>query len=59
MSFCWCTVNVENMEESIAFYKEVVCLELVERFKVGSDMEIAFLGSRETKVELIYNGSDK
>ena len=53
MSFCWATINVNQMEESLAFYQNVVGLELNQRFQAGPGVEIAFLGDGETKVELI------
>lgn len=55
MKFCWSTLAVKNMEESIEFYKEIVGLEVVKRFKSGQDTEIAFLNDGETKIELICN----
>ena len=57
MGFCWTTLNVENMDESINFYESIVGLNLERRAKFGPDMEIAFLGDGETKVELIYDKS--
>ena len=54
MKFCWTTLNVNNMEESLTFYQEVVGLKLERRFNMGPS-EIAFLGEGETKVELICN----
>lgn len=47
------------MDESIKFYEELVGLPLNQRFKAGPDMEIAFLGEGETKVELICQGYNK
>ena len=58
MKFCWSTLNVNNLEDSIRFYTEVAGLEVVNRFKAGPS-EIAFLGSGETKIELICNGGAK
>ena len=55
MKFCWTTLTVKNMEESLKFYQEVVGLAVDRRFKAGPGMEIAFLGDGETKVELIHN----
>lgn len=55
MKFCWCTIHVNNMEESLKFYKEIVGLKENTRFKAGPGMEIAFLGEDETKIELIYD----
>lgn len=53
MKFCWCTLNVNNMEESLRFYQEIVGLKIDRRFNAGPGTEIAFLGDGETKVELI------
>ena len=56
MNFCWITLNVSNMEESLNFYHEIIGLKISERFNVGEDIEIAMLGETDgTKVELIYN----
>ena len=60
MSFCWSTIRVNDLEESLEFYQEIVGLKLDRRFNAGPDSEIVFLGEGETKIELIYNGeSDK
>ncbi len=56
MKLCWSTLNVNNLEESIKFYTEIAGLEVVNRFKAGPS-EIAFLGSGETKIELICTGA--
>lgn len=53
MGFCWVTVHVRDLDESIRFYTEAVGLAVVRRFASGPDMELAFLGGGETKVELI------
>ena len=47
---------VNDMEESLRFYQEVVGLTLDRRFSAGPGTEIAFLGDGETKVELICGG---
>ena len=59
MKFCWTTLKVKNMEESLRFYQEIVRLGVDRKFKAGPGMEIAFLGDGETKVELIYNEKSK
>jgi lactoylglutathione lyase len=54
MNFCWVTLQVKDMEESIKFYSEIIGLTVSERFLMGQDTEIAMLGEKEgTKVELI------
>lgn len=58
MKFCWSTLKVKNMGESLKFYEEIVGLTVDTRFRVSSEMEIAFLGNGETKIELIaYEGT--
>lgn len=56
MKFCWSTLNVKDLEESIRFYTDVIGLEVVSKFNIGTGMEIAFLGKGETKIELIRGG---
>ncbi len=58
MNFCWSTLMVKSMEESLRFYQEIVGLTIDRRFKAGPGMEIVFLGDGETKVELIHNIND-
>lgn len=59
MKFCWCTITVDNLEESLKFYQEIVGLPVNRRFSAGAGTEIAFLGENETEVELIYNVNHK
>ncbi|SHI84594.1 lactoylglutathione lyase [Geosporobacter subterraneus DSM 17957] len=59
MKFCWVTVMVKNMEESLRFYQEIVGLPIKRRFGAGPGVEICFLGEGETEVELIYNENSK
>lgn len=59
MGFCWSTLKVKELEESIRFYTEVIGLEVVNRFNAGPTGDIVFLGSGETKVELICDGSNR
>lgn len=59
MKFCWSTIKVKNMEESLAFYEEVIGLNLNRRFQAGPKMDIAFLGNGETEIELIYDEDNK
>ena len=59
MKFCWTTIRVKDLEESLKFYQEIVGLRLDRRFKAGPGTEIAFLGDGETKVELICDEAKK
>jgi len=59
MKFCWSTIKVKNMEESLSFYQEVMGLTLNKRFGAGPGVEIAFLGDGETKIELMSNEASK
>ncbi len=45
------------MEESIAFYEDILGLKTNRRFQAGPDMDIAFLGEGETQIELIEEKS--
>lgn len=55
MKFCWSTLYVKDLDESIQFYEGVIGLPLVRRFNAGEQTEIAFLGGGETQVELIQD----
>ena len=60
MKFLWTTLAVKNLEESIAFYTNLVGLHVVRRFPAGPGMEIAFMGNGttdETLVELLADSS--
>ena len=57
MKFCWVTITVANLDESIAFYRDIVGLDLAQRFSAGPHGEIAFMGNGETQVELIQDGN--
>nr|WP_315025068.1 VOC family protein [uncultured Aminipila sp.] len=59
MKFCWSTLRVKNLEESILFYKDIIGLEVANRFKGGPHTEIAFLGNSETQIELICDGESR
>lgn len=54
-SYCWTTIHVNNLEESLAFYENIVGLSINRRFISPTGNEIAFLGDGETRIELIYN----
>jgi lactoylglutathione lyase len=55
MKFCWVTINVKDMDKSMDFYTRIVGLSVDRIMKPNPKMQIAFLGSGETKVELIYD----
>jgi len=58
MKFCWTTLHVNNMEESFDFYTRIVGLEVDSRLKPNESYEIVFLGSQETKIELICDSKE-
>lgn len=53
MKFNWCTITVNDMDESLAFYRDIVGLPVSRRFSDRPGVDICFLGDGETKVELI------
>lgn len=55
MKFCWVTINVRDMSESIKFYEEIVGLPVMNQISAGPDTEITFLGSGDTQVELMHH----
>lgn len=59
MKFCWSTLHVADMEQSLAFYQQIVGLKISRRFPYGPKGEIVFLGEGDTQVELIADGSAK
>lgn len=59
MKFGWCTITVNNMEESLQFYRDILGLPLNRRFTGGPDIEICFLGEGDTQIELICNAKLK
>ena len=59
MKFCWTTIMVKDMQDSLKFYQDIVGLCIHSRMGAGPGIEIVFLGDGETKVELICNTSEK
>ena len=53
MKFCWTTLTVDNMDDSLKFYQEIVGLPISKKYPAGPGVEISFLGEGETKLELI------
>ncbi|MDP4091955.1 MAG: VOC family protein [Bacillota bacterium] len=61
MKFLWTTIYVKNLDESIAFYSELLELKMTKRFPAGPGIEIAFMGngvSDETLVELLADSNN-
>ena len=59
MEFCWSTIKVKDMEETLKFYKEIIGLKVNRRFQAGPGVDIAFLGNGETELEFIYDENNK
>jgi lactoylglutathione lyase len=54
MNFCWCTINVKDVEKSIKFYTEMVGLKLDRRYSPRPGMELVFLDDENgNEIELI------
>ncbi|MDW2796068.1 VOC family protein [Clostridium boliviensis] len=54
MKFCWTTLHVKSLEESIRFYHEIIGLNIIKQFETGPDMKIAMLGEQgNALIELI------
>lgn len=59
MNFCWITLRVNNMEESLKFYHEILGLQISSRH-AGTDLEIVMLGDADKpKIELLYDKNSK
>ncbi|NLO41016.1 MAG: VOC family protein [Ruminiclostridium sp.] len=55
MKFCWCTIMVRDMEESIRFYRDIVGLSIVRELTVWPNIKIVFMGDGGDELELIHN----
>ena len=51
-------IHVKDLDASIMFYQKIIGLKLNRRFEAGAGVEIAFLGTGETQVELIKLGEN-
>lgn len=61
MKFLWTSIYVKNLDESIAFYSNLLGLQVTKRFPAGPGMEIAFMGNgtnNETLVELLADSKN-
>jgi len=54
MKYLWCTIMTSKMEESMAFYQEVIGLEIERQQEMGSK-KLVFLTDGNVNVELIYD----
>lgn len=59
MKFCWSTLNVRNLEESVKFYTEIAGLEVTREMNAGPNTRIVFLGKGGTEVELICDEANQ
>ncbi len=57
MNFCWSTLYVKDLDQSVQFYTDVLGLSLVKRLKEGDRVEIAFVGDGRSRLELIQDTS--
>lgn len=59
MKFCWVTIRIKDLKESLHFYEEIVGLNVHQKIEMGEGKTIMFLGDGETKLEMIYNDKYK
>jgi lactoylglutathione lyase len=59
MKFCWSTLIVKNMEESLRFYTDVLGLEIASRFNSMPGLELAFLDAGDVQIELVCNADSQ
>lgn len=59
MKFLWTTLQVSDLDQSLAFYRNLLDLPMVERFQ-GNGNEIAMLGDADgTHLELLCKPGEK
>ncbi len=59
MKYCWSTLLVRDMDASLAFYTDVLGLTVASRTSAMPGLEIAFLETGETQIELVCNTEAK
>ena len=57
MNFCWVTIHVKDMSTSLKFYQEIIGLNINREMNPAPEMQIVFLGSGKTEIELIFNAN--
>lgn len=55
MKMLWTTINVMDLDKSLAFYRDIFGVDPNRRFKPAPGIEIAFLGEGEVQLELIQS----
>lgn len=58
MKMNWVTLTVNNLDDSLAFYKDIIGLQERRRM-MEEGAEIAFLGDGETKLELVCDPNNQ
>lgn len=59
MNFCWVTLHVGNLEDSLSFYHGVLGLPISSRYN-GNGIEMAMLGEEnQPKIELLHSGNSQ
>ena len=59
MHFCWTTLMVKDLDESLKFYQDILGLEVASRFTAMPGLELAFLGTGETQIELVCSADSQ
>jgi lactoylglutathione lyase len=59
MDFCWVTIHVKELSKSLKFYQEIIGLKIIRKMSPNPEMQIVFLGSGKTEIELVYHTNDK
>lgn len=55
MDFCWVTIHVKELSTSLKFYQEIIGLKINRKMNPNPEMQIVFLRSGKTEIELIYD----
>jgi len=55
MKYCWTTLHVKNIDQSVKFYQEIVGLPVTRSFDNPQGDKFVFLGDSGTQLELIQD----